>query len=88
MGVVVERRRSLLEDPGDLVEQIVDDLYLRTVPRTRPPCLPPGQALPVARAALANPDTPLVPSADDSAARDFRPFAEQRASEFQPAAAA
>ncbi len=63
---------TLLEEPRDLVEQAVDDLYVRwTLFHGQAPPFNRREALGIARAAIANPDTPLepAPGASDSGLR-------------------
>ncbi|HET9092290.1 MAG TPA: UvrD-helicase domain-containing protein, partial [Acidimicrobiales bacterium] len=53
---------TLLEEPRDLVEQAVDDLYVRwTLLHGQVPPFERSEALTIARAAIGNPDTPLEP---------------------------
>lgn len=55
---------TLLEDPSDLVEEVVEDLYLRrTLRHGQTPSFSPLDALVIARAAVRNPDTPLASAA-------------------------
>ena len=56
---------TLLEDPRDLVEEVVDDLFVRGVLRWE--VLPFGrrEALAIGLEAVANPDTPLEPGPGD-----------------------
>jgi exodeoxyribonuclease V beta subunit len=55
---------ELLEDPHDLVEEVVDDLFARHVLSRGPLPFRRGQALAVGIAAVTNPGTPLGPPAD------------------------
>ena len=60
---------TLLEDPGDLVEQVVDDLYVRwTLLHSSAPPFNRRAALEVAKWAVANPETPLEPEVGDDGA--------------------
>ena len=52
---------TLIEDAADVVEQTVDDLFLRGVRRWGHMPFGRQTALTVARTAVANPDTPLLP---------------------------
>jgi len=69
----VERDCRFVEDPGDLVEQVVGDLYLRRFHVHRPDDDPPGRWPPlklddarrIAVAAIEHPDAVIVPSPDD-----------------------
>jgi exodeoxyribonuclease V beta subunit len=75
---------TLLEDPSDLVEQVVGDLYVRfTLHHGDPPTFSRTEALRIAHDAVANPDTPLVPQPEGSAADLRRRFAERVRSELQ-----
>ncbi len=68
---------TLLEDPRDVVEQVVDDLYLRWALRhTAAPPFTRKDAFAIARWAVANPETPLVPEPEDSPASLRRRFAD------------
>jgi exodeoxyribonuclease V beta subunit len=56
---------TLLEDPRDVVEEVVDDLYLRwTLGHGQPPSFTRREALEIANMAVANPDTPLEPACE------------------------
>ena len=67
---------TLLEDPRDMVEQVVDDLYLRwTLRHATLPTFTRKDAIEIARWAVANPETPLVAEPDDSPASLRRRFA-------------
>ncbi len=60
---------ALLEEPEDLVEETVDDFYVRwTLARGAPPPFSRSQALEVAREAVGNPGTPLQPEAGSTPA--------------------
>jgi len=68
---------TLLEDPRDVVEEVVDDLYIRwTLLHGQAPPFTRREALEIARAAVANPDTPLEPASDESSAGLRRRLAE------------
>jgi exodeoxyribonuclease V beta subunit len=63
----VDRGHRFSEDARDLVEAVVDDLYVADF-RERPPLFGREQAREVVRAAVANPTAPLAaPSAEDAA---------------------
>ena len=65
----VAQGATLLEDPRDLVEQVVDDLYVRwTLRHNEAPSFDRRQAVEIARAAVENPETPLVGGPDDTPA--------------------
>jgi exodeoxyribonuclease V beta subunit len=55
---------TLLEDPTDLVEEVVDDLFVRHVLRSGSAPFRRRQALESGLAAVRTPDAPLEPSAD------------------------
>jgi exodeoxyribonuclease V beta subunit len=57
---------SLIEDANDVVDEVVDDLYLRRVLGWGLPAFPLGVARHIARVAVANPTTPLQPESGDS----------------------
>jgi exodeoxyribonuclease V beta subunit len=57
---------SLIEDANDVVDEVVDDLYLRRVLGWGVPAFPLGVARHIARVAVANPTTPLQPDRGDS----------------------
>jgi exodeoxyribonuclease V beta subunit len=73
---------QLLEDTSDLLEEVVDDLYLRRSLGFGPPGFTRTVAFEVAREAISNPDTPLEPDADDSTPGRLRRFAELVRVEF------
>jgi exodeoxyribonuclease V beta subunit len=58
----VERGVELVEDVADLVDTVVDDLYVRRFHTTATPELGRAEAGAVARAAIDNPTAPLEPS--------------------------
>ncbi len=60
----VDRDVEFLEDPRDLVEQVVDDLYVRRfhTAREEPP-ISRGQAQDIGQLVVANPEAALLPSA-------------------------
>lgn len=73
---------TLLEDPSDLIGQVVDDLYVRwTLVRGTPPSFDRSAALKIARQAVDNPVTPLVPQPEGSSADIRRRFADRVRSE-------
>ncbi|HET6794628.1 MAG TPA: UvrD-helicase domain-containing protein [Acidimicrobiales bacterium] len=53
---------TLLEDPRDLVEEVVDDLYVRGIMHFGELRFPPAEAQRIARAAMTNPDAPVEPA--------------------------
>ncbi|MGH9072867.1 MAG: UvrD-helicase domain-containing protein, partial [Acidimicrobiales bacterium] len=55
----------LLEDPADLVDEVVDDLYLRRALQHGPPPFTRGAARAAASQAVANPDILLFPPAGE-----------------------
>ncbi len=63
LGVSGDATRSmkLVEDAGDLVEEVVDDLLVRKYSRSGPPELSRAEALELARQVLRNPSAVLVP---------------------------
>ncbi|HZU71783.1 MAG TPA: UvrD-helicase domain-containing protein [Acidimicrobiales bacterium] len=67
---------TLLEDPSDLVEEVVDDLFVRGWLRWRQLPFKRAEALRIARASMANPSTELVPEPGDDAAGLRRRFAD------------
>jgi exodeoxyribonuclease V beta subunit len=75
---------TLLEDPSDVVEQVVGDLYVRfTLLHGDPPSFSRSEALRIAYEAVANPDTPLVLEPEGSPADLRRRFAERVRTELQ-----
>ena len=64
MGVIadVEADSTLVEDVADLVEELVDDLYVRAWHWRGEPKFSRGQAMDIAWAAIANPTAPLEPA--------------------------
>jgi exodeoxyribonuclease V beta subunit len=58
----VEPDTTLIEDPRDLVEEVVDDLYVRRFHRGGMASFDRAQALAIGRVAVANPATPLEPA--------------------------
>ena len=59
----VDREVSLVEDVSDLLEEVVDDLYLRKfAPRPNPLKFSRADALEIARHVLDHPDADLVPA--------------------------
>lgn len=65
----VAQGATLLEDARDLVEQVVDDLYVRwTLVHGEPPAFSRADAVKIGRAVVENPATPLVDEPDGSPA--------------------
>ena len=60
----VERECEFVEDAGDLVEEVVDDLYVRRFHGADTPAFDRAQALAIALAAVRNPEAPIRPAAD------------------------
>ena len=58
----VEPDTTLVEDLSDLVDEVVDDLYVRRFFRHGSPDVDRAQAAAIARVAIANPATPIEPS--------------------------
>ncbi len=56
---------TFVEDLSDLVEEVVDDLYVRKFWRDEHPALTRPEALQIAREAVANPSAPIEPSDGD-----------------------
>ena len=63
LGIVgdVETDMTFVEDPADLVEEVVDDLFVRRFHRHGDPQFTRDEALRIARAAVANPDARIEP---------------------------
>ncbi|MGH2950069.1 MAG: UvrD-helicase domain-containing protein, partial [Solirubrobacteraceae bacterium] len=59
----VEPGVTFVEDIGDLVEEVVDDLYVRRFHRRGMPQFPRAEAMRIARAAVANPAARIEPEA-------------------------
>ena len=57
---------EFVEDLGDLVEQVVDDLYVRAFFDAEEVLFSRDQALKIAREAVRNPDAPLEPDPDET----------------------
>jgi exodeoxyribonuclease V beta subunit len=55
------REVTFVEDLGDLLQEVVDDLYVRRFHREGAPAFDRAQALAIARAAVANPAAPVEP---------------------------
>ncbi len=53
---------AVVEDLSDLVEEVLDDLFLRSFHREPQPAMGRAQALMIARAAVLNPDAVLAPA--------------------------
>jgi exodeoxyribonuclease V beta subunit len=64
---------QFVDDVDDLVDEVIDDLYVRKFARARDQAAPEAfdrrHAAMIARAAIANPDEPIAPAAGGSAAR-------------------
>src|SRR5262249_62241523 len=56
---------TFVEDVSDLIDEVVDDLYVRRFVREGEPAFPRAQAAAVARAAIENPSVPLVDAAGE-----------------------
>jgi exodeoxyribonuclease V beta subunit len=67
LGIVadVDPDATLVEDIDELLQEVVDDLYVRRFHRGDPPQFGRGQAAQIARAAVQNPATPIVPARGD-----------------------
>ena len=65
LGIVgdLERDVTFVEDVGDLVSEVVADLYVRRFHRGAAPAFGPGEAAEIARAAVQNPGAPIAPAA-------------------------
>jgi exodeoxyribonuclease V beta subunit len=61
----VERDCDFVEDPRDLVDEVVDDLYVRRFHERESPPFDRDEALAIALAAVRNPGAPILPSRDD-----------------------
>ncbi|MGH9028094.1 MAG: UvrD-helicase domain-containing protein, partial [Acidimicrobiales bacterium] len=85
MGVAggASAQDTLLEDTADLVEEVVDDLYLRRSLGYGLPGFNRSTALQVAGMAVKNPDTALEPPADASIPGRLRRFADAVRVEFE-----
>jgi len=57
----LERDVTFVEDIGDLVEEVVDDLYVRRFSRGDTPPFKRAEAAAIARVAVDNPAAPIVP---------------------------
>jgi exodeoxyribonuclease V beta subunit len=72
LGVLgdVESDTTFVEDVTDLIEEVVDDLYVRRFARRGAPQFSRKEAMEIARAAIDNPAAPIEPAAapDDSIA--------------------
>jgi exodeoxyribonuclease V beta subunit len=73
----IDRGYSFSEDPRELIDEVVDDLYVREF-LDRAPLFTRTQARAIALAAIANPNAPLAPAAPspDGAAELRRSFAQ------------
>ena len=74
----VERGCELVEDVRDLVEEVVDDLYVRRFHRSGVPPFARAEALKIARLAVDNPAAPIEPT---DALPDSVPAMRQRLAE-------
>src|SRR4051812_8585130 len=63
LGIAGDSGRDVafVEDLGDLLEEVVDDLYVRRFHREGAPAFDRAEALAIARAAVANPAAPVEP---------------------------
>jgi exodeoxyribonuclease V beta subunit len=63
LGIAGDDARDVtfVEDLGDLLEEVVDDLYVRRFHRDEAPAFDRAQALAIARAAVAAPTAPIEP---------------------------
>jgi exodeoxyribonuclease V beta subunit len=61
----VERDCAFVEDVGDLVEEVVDDLYVRRFHRGEPPAFTRDEARRIVRIAIDNPGAPVEPEDGD-----------------------
>ena len=59
----LERDVTFVEDVGDLVAEVVADLYVRRFHRGEAPAFGPVEAAEIARAAVQNPGAPIAPAA-------------------------
>ncbi len=72
----VDREVTLVEDVNDLMEEVVDDLYLRKfATRTNPLQFTRAQAMEIAGHALDHPDAELVPALSRAAGHAIPPTA-------------
>ena len=64
LGVLgdVEPSTTFVEDPSDLVEEVVDDLYVRRFHRHGRPQFSRAEAMQIARTAIENPGAPIEPA--------------------------
>lgn len=65
LGIVgdIERDTTFVEDIGDLLEEVVDDLYVRRFHRGDAPSFQRKEAANIARVAVHNPAAPIAPAA-------------------------
>ena len=61
----VDPDTTFVEDVGDLVEEVVDDLYVRRFHHGDAPPFARAHAAQIARVAIANPAAPIVPASGD-----------------------
>ncbi len=73
---------GFLEDPGDLVREVVDDLYVAEAHRQSPLPFTHRQALDIARCAVSHPATPLVPMPEGTPAAEQGRFAQAARAEL------
>ena len=69
----MERDPTLVEDIRDLVDEVVDDLYVRRFHNRETPPFSRDEAARIARIAIENPATPLAPPGDHERRRDAPP---------------
>jgi exodeoxyribonuclease V beta subunit len=81
----VEPGTTFVEDISDLVQEVVDDLYVRRFFRTGTPQFDRAQAMRIAKLAVENPTAPVVPAdaPDDSIAAMRVRLAERVRSELE-----
>ena len=68
----VERHTTFVEDSRDLVEEVVDDLYVRRFAGGDAPAFGRSEAVRIARAAIDNPAAPIVPAVGEVSAMRVR----------------
>ena len=82
LGIVgdVETDMTFVEDPADLIEEVVDDLFVRRFHRHGEPQFSRAEALRIARIAVANPAARIEPEAapERQRRRDARPLRARR----------
>jgi exodeoxyribonuclease V beta subunit len=57
---------AFVDDISDLIEEVVDDLYVRRFHGGDTPPFPRSEAAKIAQAAIENPDAPIAPAAGDA----------------------